>query len=154
MALLIFFLNIIGHPSLPPPLPTRPTYRPHILQQPSPSPFPSGRERSRSTTFEQEESTVWEVSNVGLETTGTGGGDLMDGGSKSTLFSCLLIPSGTDGLSFCSFFLSDWRPHIGQFGIVATHLPSGTHQLSCRVMEETRDPGGGTNFRIISVAGI
>ena len=37
-----------------------------------------------------------------------------------------------------------------QFGVVATGLGHGRRTLTCEVMEETANPKGGTEFRIIS----
>lgn len=48
----------------------------------------------------------------------------------------------------------DWRPHIGQFGLVKSGVEVGEHVLRCRLMSETKDPGGGTNFRIISAVSL
>ncbi|KAL7417666.1 hypothetical protein BDY24DRAFT_375666 [Mrakia frigida] len=48
----------------------------------------------------------------------------------------------------------DGNPHIGQFGVVAEGLSPGKHTLSCEVMEDSVNPHGGTEFRIISVVAL
>ncbi len=41
--------------------------------------------------------------------------------------------------------------YFGRFTTIATNLPPGRHTVSCELLEETADPGGGQEFRIISV---
>ena len=41
---------------------------------------------------------------------------------------------------------------MGVVVTVADNAVRGEHILWCEVMKETRDPGGGTEFRIVAVA--
>ncbi|KAL7412652.1 hypothetical protein BDY24DRAFT_416030 [Mrakia frigida] len=48
----------------------------------------------------------------------------------------------------------DGMPHVGQFGVVGENVSPGKHTLTCELMEETANPNGGTEFRIISVVAL
>ncbi|KAJ3723604.1 hypothetical protein DFJ43DRAFT_648958 [Lentinula guzmanii] len=41
--------------------------------------------------------------------------------------------------------------HVANTHIIAEHLLPGDHILSCEILKETADPGGGTEFRIVAV---
>lgn len=41
--------------------------------------------------------------------------------------------------------------NIGRFATIAEGLPEGKHTVTCELLSETKDPGGGTNFRLISI---
>jgi len=47
-----------------------------------------------------------------------------------------------------------WDLNIGRFSTIATDLPPGVHKISCEVLEETSDPGGGHEFRMISIMSV
>jgi hypothetical protein len=45
-----------------------------------------------------------------------------------------------------------WRyVSVGSIGVIAEGLHSGTHWLTCEVMEETQAPNNGTRVRIIAI---
>ncbi|ODO08911.1 hypothetical protein L198_00650 [Cryptococcus wingfieldii CBS 7118] len=41
--------------------------------------------------------------------------------------------------------------NIGRFATIRTGLSAGTHTITCELLEETSDPGGGHEFRMISM---
>jgi hypothetical protein len=41
--------------------------------------------------------------------------------------------------------------NMGVVAVVAEHLTAGPHRLSCELLEQTADPGGGKEFRFIAV---
>ena len=41
--------------------------------------------------------------------------------------------------------------NIGRFDTIRTNLEAGSHTISCQLLEETADPGGGHEFRMISI---
>lgn len=41
--------------------------------------------------------------------------------------------------------------NIGRFATIRDDLKPGTHVISCELLEETADPGGGHDFRMISI---
>ena len=41
--------------------------------------------------------------------------------------------------------------NIGRFATIAEGLPAGKHMVTCELLKETKDPAGGTNFRLISI---
>jgi len=43
------------------------------------------------------------------------------------------------------------RSNIGRFDTIRTDLEPGSHAISCQLLEETADPGGGHEFRMISI---
>ena len=65
-----------------------------------------------------------------------------------------------DGVSFFSFFglffllIGQWcGRNVPDLTVVVTGLPVGKHILHCEVLSsaESKDPGGGTEFRIVSM---
>ena len=51
---------------------------------------------------------------------------------------------------FASPHSTDGSLVLSQFGVVAENVSRGKHALTCELMEETANPNGGTEFRIIS----
>ncbi|BEI93318.1 uncharacterized protein CcaverHIS019_0509460 [Cutaneotrichosporon cavernicola] len=43
--------------------------------------------------------------------------------------------------------------NTGQLTTLSTIIPAGTHNVTCEILEETNDPNGGHEFRIIGVMG-
>jgi hypothetical protein len=46
---------------------------------------------------------------------------------------------------------ADAYRNIGRFTTIAHGLDKGKHTIRCELLQETSDPGGGTEFRIISI---
>lgn len=47
------------------------------------------------------------------------------------------------------FYLDD--RNIGRFSTIAKGLDPGKHRVTCELLEDTLDPQGGTQFRMISL---
>jgi hypothetical protein len=41
--------------------------------------------------------------------------------------------------------------NIGRFATIRSDLKAGRHTVTCELLEETKDPGGGHEFRLISM---
>lgn len=45
------------------------------------------------------------------------------------------------------------RSNIGHLTTLSTTIPAGTHTVTCEILEDTNDPGGGHEFRLIGIMG-
>jgi hypothetical protein len=62
----------------------------------------------------------------------------------------MLMRRWTDSISW-SRTNADGRSNIGRFATIRSDLKAGRHTVTCELLEETSDPDGGHEFRLISM---